>query len=155
MSASIKGKSGVIKAINKIQKSLSSAKKVDVGFFANATYPDGTPVAAVAAAQEFGSANTPARPFMRTTIAEQSKRWGSGTKAFLKQSGYDAEQALELLGSQATLDMVDKIASITEPALSPRTVAAKRKNGSKMPDKPLIDTGRMSNSISYQVDGDD
>ena len=156
MSGALKGQDAIIQALTKIKESLSRAQKVDVGFFKNATYDDGTPVASVAAAQEFGSANTPARSFMRTTIAEQSKRWGRGTKAFLKQSDYDAEKALELLGAQASADMVDKIADITEPALSPKTIAAKRRKGSSQPDKPLIDTGRMSNSISYQVDsGDD
>ena len=46
----------------------SSVKGIDVGFFSTAKYPDGTPVAAVAAWNEFGTErngqqHVPERPF--------------------------------------------------------------------------------------------
>ena len=43
---------------------------VKVGFFSTARYEDGTPVAAVAAWNEFGTKNIPERPFFRRAIAE-------------------------------------------------------------------------------------
>ena len=48
-------------------------REVDVGFFSTATYPDGTPVAAVAAWNEFGTQrggrpHIPERPFFRRAI---------------------------------------------------------------------------------------
>ena len=42
---------------------------VAVGFFSDAKYQDGTPVAAVAAWNEFGTKNIPERPFFRQAIA--------------------------------------------------------------------------------------
>jgi hypothetical protein len=53
-----------------------SAGELQVGFMENADpYPDGTPVALVAAVQEFGSPSNgiPPRPFMRPAVAERSR----------------------------------------------------------------------------------
>ncbi len=49
-------------------------KRAAVGFFDTAVYPDGTPVAYVAAIQEFGVIDPP-RSFMRSTISEQREAW--------------------------------------------------------------------------------
>ena len=61
----------------KLDKFLRTAGKggvsgVRVGFFSTARYDDGTPVATVAAINEFGSreANIPERPFFRQAIAK-------------------------------------------------------------------------------------
>lgn len=43
------------KAMDEMNRKLSTASRVMVGFFENATYPDGTPVAMVAAVQEYGA----------------------------------------------------------------------------------------------------
>ena len=45
------------------------SKRTDVGFFASAKYPDGTPAAAVAAWNEFGTETIPERPFIRNAIS--------------------------------------------------------------------------------------
>ena len=59
-----------------IRKGLSAqgVTRVTVGFYKTATYPDGTPVAAVAAWNEFGTKGggwggpIPERPFFRQTV---------------------------------------------------------------------------------------
>ena len=51
------------------------SKKLRVGWFDTARYQDGTPVAYVAAIQEFGHGAIPPRPFMRPTIAQQRQAW--------------------------------------------------------------------------------
>ncbi|MCX5617050.1 hypothetical protein NQF87_08750, partial [Bombella sp. TMW 2.2559] len=115
----------------------------DVGFFRGATYRDGTPIATVAAVQEFGNDRVPARSFMRTTIAEKSRQWPRAAAAILKETGCDAFKALEVMGAEAAGDMQSKIAEITEPALSPSTVRQRIRNRSENPEKPLIDTRTM------------
>ncbi|MEY4296116.1 MAG: hypothetical protein RLY82_1804, partial [Pseudomonadota bacterium] len=47
--------------LERIAKEMSGT--VSVGFFPGATYPDGESVANVAAINEYGGRNTPARPF--------------------------------------------------------------------------------------------
>ena len=51
------------------------AQRVDVGFLAGATYPDGTPVSLVAAVNEFGTSDgsIPERPFMRNALRNARK----------------------------------------------------------------------------------
>ena len=48
-------------------------KGVKVGFFSTARYEDGTPVAAVAAWNEFGTETIPERPFFRNALAESER----------------------------------------------------------------------------------
>ena len=54
-------------------KAAKSIKAVEVGFFETAKYPDGTPVAAVAAWNEFGHQDVLERPFFRNAISDSKK----------------------------------------------------------------------------------
>lgn len=59
-----------------------------VGWFESAMYDDNTPVAGVAAVQEFGHGATSPRPFMRPAIADYKSAWRdlveNGARAILK-----------------------------------------------------------------------
>ncbi len=156
MSARMRGGAKLAKYLDNLQRNASNAQRVDVGFFRGATYPDGTPVATVAAVQEFGNDRVPARSFMRTTIAEKGRKWPQAAASALKATGCNAHQALEAMGAEAAGDMRSKIAEITEPPLAPSTIKQRIKKKSKNPEKPLIDTGTMAGLLRYQVDyGDD
>jgi hypothetical protein len=117
---------------------------VEVGFLEGATYPDGTPVAAVAFWNEYGNDFTPPRPFFRTMIAKESPSWGPKLAGALKATG-DGDKALALMGEDIQGALIQSINDFTTPALAPSTIAAKGF------DKPLIDTGHMVNSTSYRV----
>lgn len=122
-----------------------------VGWFESARYPNGTPVATVAAAHEGGvpSINLPARPFFRLTIAERSNVWmeqvGQGAKSVLegKRTG---SQVLEIVALGAAADVGKTITRITEPPLQPETI--KRKKGNA---KPLVDTAQMLQALTAVV----
>ena len=66
---------GLRKRLSEIARGLDKAAKVRIGFLENATYPDGKPVAMIAAIQEFGAParNIPPRPFFRQMIAAKSR----------------------------------------------------------------------------------
>lgn len=55
--------------LRKARTAQSKSKKVDIGFFATARYPDGRQVAQVAAWNELGTEHRPEIPFMRNAIA--------------------------------------------------------------------------------------
>lgn len=118
-----------------------------VGFLEGATYPDGTPVAMVAAINEFGapSRGQPPRPFMRIAVAAGEKHWGRDLGKVLKVTGYDADASLALMGERIKSEIQQSIVDFQSPALAESTAKAK---GS---DKPLIDTGHMLNSVDYDV----
>lgn len=131
-----------------------------VGFFESAKYPDGTPVAYVAAIQEYGSGAIPPRSFMRTTIAEQSQEWskqfGRASVAIIKGK-IEPAAALEQLGALAAGDVKKKISEISSPPLKESTIAARlRKRADKKTvgklTKPLVDTGIMLASVTHVVE---
>ncbi len=152
-----------------------------VGWFESAVYPDGRPVAEVAAGNEFGiaSRNIPPRPFMRPAISQNENKWkelaAQGALAVI--SGKEtAESAMEKLTIAAQNDISKNIATLTAPALSPITlgvrkykaqgkkitgatigeIAAKLKAGTLdvtgVSDKPLEDSGLMSATLTSVVE---
>lgn len=120
---------------------------VRVGFLENATYPDGTPVAMIAAIQDFGAprAGIPPRPFFRNMVADKQAEWGPALGKQLKANGYDARKALETVGDGIVGQLKQSIIDTNEPPLAPSTIRAKGF------DKPLIDQGIMINSVDREV----
>ena len=161
----------------------ASKKTLEVGFFETARYPDGTSVAGVAAANEFGnpSGGVPSRPFFRNAIAEND-RWqkpigeamaavtkgkltldaafnqlGLLISADVKQSVTDGDYAPI---SQATIAgrMARKTQGVDNAlksdASNPKLLAKKKeKIASGVATKPLIDTGQLLQSVTYNVTG--
>ena len=144
-------------------------KVVKTGWFKETKYPDegkkrGISVAMAATMNEYGvpSKHIPPRPFMRTTYAEQRQAWlamaTAGARSIVAGKS-TIDTVLNALGQEAQGDVHKKIASILEPPLSPRTIAArlaKRANKKRVGllTKPLIDTGLMLSSLSYRVENE-
>lgn len=118
-----------------------------VGFLEGATYPDGKPVAMIAAIQEYGAPNAgiPPRPFFRNMIANKSSEWPTAIAGLLRANNYDAEKVLQLTGEAIKGQLQQSIRDTNEPPLAPSTIA--RKGFAK----PLIDTGHMLNSVDFEV----
>lgn len=115
-----------------------------------AHYPDGTPVVVVALANEFGTKRIPARGFMRR--AAQAAEEGAAVQAAQVTveniiDGGDpvkefAEVGRDLL--DLVLDQIEGAPSWAKPD-SNETIEAK---GST---KPLVDSGKLLNSMSWAV----
>lgn len=134
------------------------------GWFENQVYDNArrTPVARVAAIQEFGwpAKNIPPRPFMRPTIQEKQTEWQeiaySGAKAVLNGKG-NIGAVMGAIAAHAAGSIRKKIAQILSPPLKPATIArrlAKYKNKKKVGSltKPLIDTTQMYESVTHAVE---
>lgn len=119
-------------------------KKLKVGIFESAKYDDGTPVAQVAFWQEFGTAKIPMRPFMRNAIAKNTRKWGDSVKTALIGTN-DSEKALKMLGEIMRGDIVLSLTNLNTPPNAPSTI--KQKGSSN----PLIDTGLLRNSITWEL----
>jgi hypothetical protein len=119
--------------------------ELSVGFLEGATYPDGTPVAAVAFWDEFGRGSQPPRPFFRRMIAAESPTWGPKLARLAKVTNFDGEQSLRLLGEDIRGALQQSINTFTAPPLAPSTIAAKGFA------KPLIDTAVMLRAVDYEV----
>lgn len=145
---------GGLEAYLKNMEEKLNATEVRVGFLGGATYPDGTPVAMVAARNEYGDPghNQPPRPFFRTAIAENSTEWANDIAKGL-QAGLSAEAVLEAVGAKVQGDIQESISTLMEPKLSDATIHARRTR-KKRPNnstKPLVDTKEMLLDVKYEV----
>jgi len=141
-----KGVSDFLSGIaNRLKSSFSGPQKVKVGFLSNAKYPDGTPVAYIAALNEYGTSRIPSRPFFRGMISAKSPEWGPTLGRILKANNYNAELSLSLMGEYVKGQLQKSIRDLKTPVNAPSTV---QKKGF---DDPLIDTGHMINSVDYEV----
>ena len=147
--------------LDKIKATLERAPEefkdlvAQVGFPSGKNYPDGKPIAEVAAQNEFGAPakRIPARPFMQPTIQEQKDNWSKQIAGGVKQVVLGKMTAFDVLfavGDLAANDMKAKIADIYSPALSPYTIAKRLEKGNSS-TKPLIDTSLMLSYLQHGV----
>lgn len=123
-------------------------KEIFVGFQSGKVTDDnGVDIANIAAFNELGTSRAPARPFLRKSVDENGERIQTACAAFAKQvvDGGTAETALKGLGVFAKTLVQQKITDGDYEPNAPSTIKAK---GS---DKPLIDTGRMRQSVEYII----
>jgi hypothetical protein len=177
MGASIKGGDKLEAKLAEIARLFSNASSVRIGFLEKATYPNGTPVAMVAAIQEFGApkAKIPPRPFFRNMIAAKKGEWPGAIAALLKANQYDAKLTLEQTGAAIAGQLRQSIVDILAPPLSPVTLMLRKMFGnnpsairgrdvaearrrvasgesaSGVSTKPLVWTGHLLNSVDYEV----
>ena len=122
--------------------------EVRIGFqHGQATEEDGTDICDVAAWNELGTVKSPSRPFLRKSVDENEEKINhflQSKKADLLQ-GKSAEQVLKEIGIFQK-DLIQE--KITEGSFTPNAASTVRKKGS---NKPLIDTGRMRQSVNYVI----
>lgn len=145
--ATIRGGEKLEAALKEIAAKASNASVVKVGFLANATYPDGTSVAMVAAINEYGApgAGIPPRPFFRNMIAAKSGEWPRAIADLLKTNDYDAAKTLGQTGEAVKGQLAQSIVDTNTPPNAPSTIA--RKGAAK----PLVDSGHLLQSIDHEV----
>lgn len=148
--------SGNADDIKKVLAALNS-KQIQVGFFDTYKYPDGTPIAYVAAIQEFGYGPIPPRPFMRPAQLQNQNKWQAGIAAGVKAALNGAvtiDNALEQVGMAAAGDVRKAIKAVTAPPLAASTIRARqsrKKTKKQASTKPLVDTGQMLQAVTSAV----
>ena len=173
----VKGGDKFAKVMRDLGDKLTKAESVNVGFLAGATYPNGTPVAMVAAVQEFGAprVGVPPRPFFRTMIANKGPEWPRAVAALLKANDFDAKATLEQTGAAIKGQLQQSIVDTNDPPLSPVTLMLRKMVGPNgqvtsysqvveararvaagedaggVSTKPLVWTGQLLNSVDYVV----
>lgn len=122
-------------------------KHIDVGFFASARYPDGTPIAAVAAWNEFGTEIIPERPFIRIANAQNELNLIAIIRNQVDPLTMVITRTVGNSLGQNQMDAVKKsMVDLRDPPNAESTLV--RKKGKT---NPLIDTGRMNRSVTYKV----
>lgn len=145
--ATIRGGEKFEAAMADLARRLGRPATLKVGFLGNATYPDGKPVAMIAAINEYGapSRGQPARPFFRRMINAKQDEWPAAIAGVLRANGNDVEKSLNIAGAAIAGQLRQSIVDLVDPPLAPSTIARKGF------DKPLIDTSHMLKSVDHEV----
>lgn len=143
--ATISGGARLERALASIARRLDRRVTLRVGFLENARYPDGTPVAMIAAIHNYGAprAGIPPRPFFSNMIRDHQGEWPGAIAGLLRTM--DPADALDVAGQAIAGQLRQSIIDTNDPPLAPSTVA--RKGFAK----PLIDTSHMINSIDHEI----
>lgn len=172
--AELEGGEKLAQALKQISQNLRKGGTLKVGFLAGATYPDGTPVAMVAAIQNFGAprAGIPPRPFFSNMIAKHSAEWPRVIQAQLKSTDYNARTTMGRLGVLIRGQLQQEIRDTNNPPLSPvslmvrqlvgpngtatfadvleaRRLVAAGQVAKGVSTKPLIWSAHMISSVAY------
>jgi hypothetical protein len=138
--------------IKKLLKNMKDSDKVvQVGFPSGIPHgSDGSSVAFIASVHEYGapSQGIPERPFLAVTIKNHKKDYSrlnkvSAVKLVNNQTNFDS--ALGLLGTMAQGHVQEYVANGDFAPLQPETILRKKSS------KPLIDTGQMRQSVTWEI----
>jgi hypothetical protein len=144
----IKGGDKLDAYLREAAKNLKKASSLRVGFLEDATYPDGTPVATVAAFQNFGTGKIPPRPFFSNMVAAYGPTWPDKIAKLLKATDFDAEKTLALLGQDIAADLEQSILDTTGPALSQITLMLRKMFWSNPEDITGKDVGEAAARVA-------
>jgi hypothetical protein len=113
---------------------------------------DGITMIELAAIHEFGSpaAGVPERSFIRRTFKEKERELSRVCAALARDyitGKVSLERALNQLGAWGAAE-VKKTVTVGDGVPPPNADSTKRRKGS---DRPLVDTGRMIDSVTWQV----
>lgn len=128
----------------KIVKNLKGPNRVDVGIFAD----QGSDLVIYAASNEFGTETIPERSYLRAGVDEKRRSLRRLTSQVAEKvivGKMSKKEALEIIGASAQKIVQRKIARGPFTPNKPATVV--RKGSSK----PLIESGRMRQSVTFKV----
>lgn len=141
------------KGYRRIMARLASTHSVSVKVGVRAAETEaaegGTDLVDIAMFNEFGTSRIPERSFLRSTMDENRAKFGKLLEGAVIQmiDGTPPLLAYGRVGMVATGDVQRKIRNHVPPPNAPSTIA---KKGSST---PLIDTGRLRQSIDYTIEG--
>lgn len=113
-------------ALDEIAARLGKKAALEVGWPEGTVAPDGTPQAAKAMWNEFGTKTIPSRPFFRPMIEAESPSWARKLAISLKNLDNNVSEALEILGQDIAGALAESIRKVDSPPLSPITMMMRK-----------------------------
>lgn len=143
------------KLLTKLKKMAKNSKKarLTAGFYEGAKYEDGTPVAQVAAANNFGTLDSggfiPPRPFFTDAVNKNKDKWAEHYGQALKETDYDVERSAKLVGEEMRADIVKQIDKGSYVPNAESTKHYKATAPGTHNQNPLKDTRYMMANVAY------
>ena len=135
-------------------KDLSKQSHVNIGVLGTSQNQakdeeSGATLVEIASHNEFGTKTAPERSYIRSTIDERKRRIFG--KSFQLQDDIfkgrmSVKKALGIMGALIKGNILQKVVDLSSPANAKATIDAKGSSN------PLIDTGRLRQSIDYEID---
>ena len=144
-------------AVVKRFRAAAATDGVEVGYREEERYPDGESVCAVALAQEFGTPKIPPRPWIRPTLDSRKGHWARMIATALKTTAKTEAGVRNMWrdrGKAIVANLQHGIDKANDPHLSAHTIARRLARGNSSV-KPLVDTGKMRNGLSFRVAGEE
>lgn len=178
VSLTLSGGDKLEQKLAEIASKIAKGGTLRVGFLEDSKYPDGTPVAYIAAIQNFGAPakGIPPRPFFTKFITDNSDKWGDALGRILQNTEFDVEKALNQMGMGMVGQLQTAIMETNAPPLSKVTLLLRERFSdhanitfedvlqawhdiasgveptiSGTGAKPLVWTGTMQNAANYEV----
>lgn len=131
-----------------VQKYLDEldSRIIQIGF--QGQYDDGTTVAEVAAWNEYGTENAPARPFMRQTVTDKKDEIAQFQADAVAQGLKQHRNAAKTMNQIGVFMKAKVQEEIVDGKFEPNAPSTIKKKGSS---RPLIDTSRMRQNVNYTV----
>ncbi len=138
--------------LKKALQSLTTRRVATVGIHASAGKHKDSDlhVAEIGAIQHFGTDTIPARPFLDNGIKAREKELARFVQESLKK-GVDPARIVEGMGALGSRYVVEQIDATLEPPLKPATIMARYRRHGAASTHPLIDTGQLRQSITFEV----
>lgn len=129
------------------------AGQIKIGYFGHQPITDGTPnsitMVELATIHEYGLGHVPERSFLRASLIANQTRYSNIIKAKMLDILNERSSALQFkqkLGELAVKDVKEYVLTGSFKPLKPATIKRKRSS------RPLIHTGRLRQSVTYQVE---
>lgn len=104
----------------------------------------------IARSIEYGTVTAPSRPFLRTALKRNRRRWTNGLSAAVPAAGSGDLRRVEMVVRKVGVMMVGDVqATIRKGPWAPNAPATIRRKGSAM---PIVDTSQLIQSIRSVVE---
>ena len=121
--------------------------EVEVGILPGARFSKGQAAAPIASRFEHGDRRQPARPFLRQSLPAIR----AAVRRIIGNKGMIDDATLAEIGAEGARIVKDSLIEFNGAALSPRTVAAKRRKGFAHPSSPGRASLELEDLIAWRL----
>lgn len=130
--------------LNRLKNKLKGTS-IAVGYFKGLLYDNNIPMVQIASWNEFGTETIPPRPFMRNSIRNNRKKWIKLYRDRIIRNKLNINRSSNYIANIMVVDVKTSIDKQLNPPNRPSTIEEKKSS------HPLIDTGRLNNSLTYEI----
>jgi phage gpG-like protein len=148
----VKGGNRINQRMQSFKQRLQNPNGVKVGVPSGAgSYDDGTKIATIAATHEFGGGNVPERSFLRVPLRANKKTYAKIIRNGVQDALAGQSSMVQVMNQVGARAAGDSQKAISKGIAPPNAESTVEQKGSST---PLVDTGRLRQSITWVLEGE-